>query len=112
MARRYDLDILIGLDLGPIVLALKDGDGAPLPLNGSFVAAHVRKVPMASLLIDLNPSVTDEENGEITVHLTAEQTAVVPEGRHGWDMVLTDAAGRKTIILAGSASATKPYTHA
>jgi hypothetical protein len=109
----YNLEIRKGADLGPLRIIAKDGQTPPVPvdLTGWTASAHVRSIPGGVLLVDLEPAITDAVNGEITIHLSAEQTENLAAGRYGWDLMLTTATGRVIgPVLAGTCLVIKPYT--
>lgn len=109
---KYDLALIVGCDFGPVLFRLRDADEEPIPLNGSSVAAQIRTTPEAKLLANLAPVISDAEDGEISLSIAADVVAGIPPGGHGWDLILTDANGRKSLLLSGSVKVTRAYTHA
>ena len=67
----------------------------PTDLTGFTAKAQVRRTPQGELYIDLNPSVTDAVNGQITLPgLTTDETMDLEfPGDFQWDLILVDGAG-------------------
>jgi hypothetical protein len=108
---KYDITLRPGADFGPMVFSLQDAEGEPLNLTGHSVAAHVRAAPNGALVLDLAPDVTAPAEGEVTIYVPAADLEDVPLAKYGWDLVLTDGAGGKRVILAGAVAVRGTYTH-
>jgi hypothetical protein len=85
----------IGATLEPIVITFLDADSAAVDLTGWSVFAEVRQLPFNSVILDLNPSITDAANGEVTITLTDEVTATLRAGSHKWDIMLENPGGER-----------------
>lgn len=108
---RRDLDIRRGTTLGPYIFRCLDADGNPVDLTGWTVEGKAAASPGAAAAFDLAPSVTDADDGEVTLTRTDEQTAVLTVGRYGWDLVFTDPAGtRMPPHVVGVCTVTDIYT--
>lgn len=77
----------------------------PVDLTGYTAEAEVRRTenPEAEVYINLNPSVSDPPNGEITLPaiLTATTKALEFTGDFKWDLVLTNAGERVGVFIKG-----------
>lgn len=69
----------------------------PVDLTGMSVKAEVRRTSSAEVTLDLNPSITDFVNGEITIpSISSEDTQDFDfVGTFNWDLVLIDAGGQR-----------------
>jgi hypothetical protein len=74
-----------------------DAAGAPLTLTGRVYAAAVRIRGVAAAT-SMSASITGA--GQVTILLTAAQTALLPLGVHTWDLQET-ANGDVSTLLAG-----------
>lgn len=81
---------------GAIVLQLIGGSG-PFDLTGYTAQAQVRVQPSEDVILDLEPEVTDDVNGEITLStFTDEETSVYIAGVYSWDLILTSVTNEVT----------------
>ena len=60
-----------------LVMTAKDSEGTVVPLTGYSVAMQVRRSAGGTLIVDLAPEITDAGAGEVTVELTATETAAI-----------------------------------
>jgi len=108
---RRDLDIRRGTTLGPYIFRCLDVDGNPVDLTGWTVEGKAATTPGAAVAFDLDPDVTDADDGEVTIVLTDEETALLTVGRYGWDLIFTDPAGtRMPPHVVGVCTVTNNYT--
>jgi hypothetical protein len=107
-----NLKIVTGIIFGPIIFRAQDETGGPIDLTNWKAFAEVRKKPDASLVLDLDPEITDPPNGEITIpKMTDEQTYDMKSGSYGWDLILEDPGGdRRGPYIAGSFIIADPIT--
>src|ERR1041385_1299776 len=76
-----------------------------IDLTGYGVEAHVcRTVNASDIFIDLNPSITNAVQGQITLpEITSTNTDLLPAtGKFYWDLVLTQAGNRFGPYVGGS----------
>jgi hypothetical protein len=92
---RYDLQLTPGLIFGPYVLNALDENDDPVDITGWVPFAEVRVRPGASkVILDLNPSITDGPNGEITIpKITDEQTYDLKFVVARWSLILENTSG-------------------
>jgi hypothetical protein len=89
-----NLKIITGIIFGPIIIRAKDVNNNPVDLTGWTPFAEVRKKPGTSLVMNLNPSITDAVAGEITIpKLTDEETYNLVFGSYQWSLILQDPSG-------------------
>lgn len=108
--RLLDCDIVIvrGCTLDAQV-SWTDEDGEPWPLSGGSAACQVRAKNDGPLWLDIGPHVTLAD-GMVTISVPASATAECPAGRGVWDLVVTDAGGAVTRVLAGKATVADPVS--
>jgi len=70
-------------------------DDHPVDLTGITPEAVVRRTTDSDVVLDLNPSVTDATNGEITIPSMTTSTTKDFDflGTFGWDLVLVNGGG-------------------
>lgn len=84
-------------------LNVEDVYGSPVNLSGYSAASQMRKTYQSTTAYTLTANVTGTSNGEITVSMTAANTAALPAGRMIYDLVIDDGAGVKTRVVEGIA---------
>lgn len=92
---KLDITIWRGLTYGPQIVIAKDTAGAVYNLTGWSVYAEVRKETPLTVLLNLNPSITNASTGEITMEVTPAVTLALAEAVAFWDLVLKTPSGRK-----------------
>jgi hypothetical protein len=109
---KLDIQILAGITLGPIELKFKDKNGDPVDLTGWSAWAQVRKTYLGAIIHDLSPSITDAEQGVVTISQTDEQTSSIDHiGAFQWDLILQNTSGQRLgPLVAGSCVINKPIT--
>lgn len=107
-----NLKIITGLIFGPVIMRARDVANAPVDLTDWKAFAEVRKKPGSTVVLDLNPTITDPVNGEITIaKMTDEQTYDLKIGDFDWDLILEDPSGdRRGIYISGSFIIAAPIT--
>ena len=108
MATRADLSIDQGTDY-EVTLTLTDEDGDIIDLSNSNTAAQIRKNYTSLTYTEFETS-TNVDSGEITLTLTADQTADLEQGRYVYDVELTDAANSISRIVEGVVTITPQVT--
>ena len=99
MATRADLSIDHGTDY-EVTLTLTDEDGNILDLSNSNTAAQIRKSYTSLTYTEFDTS-TNAATGEISLTLSADQTADLEPGRYVYDVELTDASNSISRIVEG-----------
>jgi hypothetical protein len=107
----WDLKILSGVTFGPYVLQCRNEAGEAVDLTGWRVYAEARRAPNQPMAFGLWPTVTDAAAGEITLKISPDQTAALPVGAFGWDLILEDPDGeRHGPVLGGRVTVQKLHT--
>ncbi len=95
-------------------LQMQDANGDPIVITNDTVSAQVRTFPGDTLVVDLNPSVTDGPNGIVTIpEISQLLTGSYELGNHRWDLILIDSSGDpKVRLLYGEFNIIDPITDA
>lgn len=65
-------------------------------ITGWTAWAEVRSAPDETLILDLAPTISDPENGVVTLPAIEEKTtALLPDGKFEWDLILQDPSGQR-----------------
>lgn len=88
-----NLTIWRGITLDPIIFNVKDGNGNPVSLNGWQVFANSRNG--TGKLINLNPTITNANNGQVTISLSANDTKNFNAGEQYWDLIFQNPGGSR-----------------
>lgn len=83
------------------VLDLKDSAGGILNLAGYSVAAQMRKSYYSNTATSFTMTISDAAAGQITMAMSAANSANVTPGRYVYDILLTSGSGVKTRIIEG-----------
>lgn len=68
----------------------------PQDITGWTPWSEVRSAPDQTLILNLNPAISDAPNGIVTVPaIQDEQTILLPEGKYKWDFTMEDPAGQR-----------------
>tara|TARA_Y100001972_G_scaffold26658_1_gene32757 strand:- start:426 stop:644 length:219 start_codon:yes stop_codon:yes gene_type:complete len=70
----------------------------------------MRKSFYSSTANNFTATITDNAAGEITLTMTAAETASLKPGRYVYDLLITDDAGTKSRIVEGVVSVTPGTT--
>ena len=70
----------------------------------------MRKSFYSSTANNFTATITDSAAGEITLTMTASETASLKPGRYVYDLLITDDAGTKSRIVEGIVSVTPGST--
>lgn len=108
MATRADLSIDQGTDY-EVTLTLTDENGNVLDLSNSNTAAQIRKNYTSLTYTEFDTS-TNVATGEISLTLTADQTADLEPGRYVYDVELTDASNSISRVVEGVVTITPQVT--
>jgi hypothetical protein len=78
-----------------------DFQGDALNLDGYLASSQIRKSYYSSTANNFTATVTGIANGEITLSMTAANTANLSSGRYLYDLVITSPASVKTRVVEG-----------
>jgi len=111
IAGLLNLILVRGCTFEELELQMQDSDGAPIVITNYTVEAQVRQFPGDTLIIDLNPSVTDGANGIVTIpEISDTLTTAYGLGNHRWDLLLESDTGVKVRLLYGEFNIIDPIT--
>lgn len=80
---------------------VEDSAGAAINLSGYSAASQMRKSYYATSNTAITSIVTGTANGEITLSMTAANTANLSPGRSVFDLLITSPSGIKTRVIEG-----------
>jgi len=80
---------------------VEDTAGVAINLYGYTAASQIRKSYYSSSANNFLATVTGIANGEITLSMTAANTANLTPGRYLYDLVITAPTGVKTRVVEG-----------
>lgn len=80
---------------------VEDTTGEAVNLSGYLAASQIRKSYYSSSANNLSATITGIANGEITLAMTAANTALLTPGRYLYDLVITAPTGVKTRVIEG-----------
>lgn len=83
------------------VINVEDLSGDAINLYGYTAASQIRKSYYSSTTNNFTASVTGTANGEVTISMTAANSANMSPGRYLYDLVITSPAGVKTRVVEG-----------
>lgn len=80
----------------------KNPDGTPINMLGFSAALQIRSFPqdttaVLTLTTDNGGITIDGMEGQVNIHATSEQTAVIDEGYYVYDLEVTDVLGGGTV---------------
>ncbi len=78
--------------------------GAPTNLTNYTAAAQLRKSYYSSTATDFTVSISNAAAGEISMTLTAANTANLTPGRYVYDLLITSPVNVKTRVVEGIAT--------
>ena len=103
MAAYLELTLEQGANLTSIV-TVNDAQGDAVNLTTYTASSQLRKSYYSSSANTLTAIVTGNANGEITLTMTAENTAMLTPGRYVYDLVITNSTDNsKTRVIEGIA---------
>lgn len=76
----------------------------PVDLTGYSASSQMRKSYYSSSATNITASVTGTSNGEITLSMTAANTASLTPGRYLYDLIINDGANNVTRVVEGIAT--------
>lgn len=80
---------------------VEDTAGAAINLTGYSASSQMRKSYYATSNTTITSIVTGNANGEITLSMTAANTAALTPGRQVFDLLITSPTGIKTRVVEG-----------
>lgn len=80
---------------------VEDSNGDAINLYGYSASSQIRKSYYSSTANNFTATVTGDANGEITLTMTAANTATINPGRYVYDLVITSPEGTKTRVVEG-----------
>jgi len=80
---------------------VEDAAGVAVNLSGYSVASQIRKSYYSSTANNFTATITGNANGEITLSMTAANTALLTPGRYLYDLVITSPSTIKTRVVEG-----------
>lgn len=80
---------------------VEDTNGDAVNLFGYSAASQIRRSYYSSSANNLTATITGIANGEITLSMTAANTATLTPGRALFDLVITSPEGTKTRVVEG-----------
>lgn len=80
---------------------VEDSAGAAINLAGFSASSQMRKSYYATSNTIITSTITGNANGEITMSMTAANTANLTPGRQVFDLLITDPNGTKTRVIEG-----------
>ena len=78
-----------------------DSAGAAVNLYGYSASTQMRKSYYATSATIITSTITGNANGEITLSMTAANTANLTPGRSVFDLLITSPTGVKTRVIEG-----------
>jgi hypothetical protein len=103
LAAYLELTIEQGANLTSIV-TVNDVEGDAVNLTNYTASSQLRKSYYSSSANTLTATVTGNANGQITLSMTAANTAVLTPGRYVYDLVITNTVDNsKTRVIEGTA---------
>jgi hypothetical protein len=97
MNNARNFTIYRGVDFGPVVLTCTDSAGNVANVTDFSAFAEMRSGTCGAVTLNFAPTVSNGAAGEVTIPaVSAANTANLPGGRYGWDLVLANATGFRT----------------
>lgn len=104
MAAYLELTIEQGANLTSIV-TVNDAQGDAVNLTTYTASSQIRKSYYSSSANTLLATVTGNANGEITLSMTASNTALLTPGRYVYDLIITNSVDKSvTRVVEGTAT--------
>jgi len=103
MAGFAEINIEQGASFSTTV-TVNDANGSPTNLTSYTAAAQLRKSYYSSTSNNFTVTVSNAANGEITMAMTAANTANLTAGRMLYDLLITSPTSIKTRVVEGIAT--------
>jgi hypothetical protein len=101
MAAIFSFDIDQGTTFF-MTLQPKSAIGENINLTGYNVRGQIRKSYQSVNKTNFTTEIVDAENGVFNISLTAEQTSLLKDGRHVYDIEIFDTAGQVIRLMEGT----------
>jgi hypothetical protein len=85
-------------------VTVNGSNGSPTNLTNYTAAAQLRKSYYSSTATDFTVSISNAAAGEISMTLTAANTANLTPGRYVYDLLITSPTSVKTRVVEGIAT--------
>ena len=85
-------------------MTVKDSAGVAVNLTSFTANSSMRKSYYSSTANNFTATVTGNSNGQITLTMTAAETANLTPGRYVYDLLITDSGGIKSRVIEGIVS--------
>ena len=103
MAAYVELTIEQGANLTSTI-TVSDSQGDAVNLTTYSASAQLRKSYYSSSANTLTATITGNANGQITMSMTASNTAALTPGRYVYDLIITNSTDNsKTRVVEGTA---------
>jgi len=89
---------------------VEDSQGSAVNLAGYTAESQIRKSYYSSTANNFTATITGTANGEITLSMTAANTANLTPGRALYDLLITSPVGVKTRVIEGIVTITPSVT--
>ena len=111
MAAYAELYLDQGTTFNNVINLTDDVTNAYINVSGYVVRSQMRRsYYSANASANITCTITDAANGEITMSMTAANTANLKAGRYLYDLEVTDTSGNVSRILEGVISVTPEVT--
>ena len=92
------------------MLYVDDAQGDAVNLSGYSADAQLRKSYYSTTANNFTVTVTNDATGEITMAMTAANTANLSPSRYYYDLLITAGDGTKTRVIEGIATVSPSVT--
>lgn len=83
------------------LITIKKADGNAQNLSGYTANSQMRKSHYSAIANTITTVITDASNGEITLSMTAANSALLTPGRYWYDLVTTSDTGIAQRVIEG-----------
>jgi hypothetical protein len=83
---------------------VEDVYGTPVNLTGYTASSMMRKSYYSSSAIVIDANITNSSQGEVTLSITASNTANITPGRYVYDLIINDGANTISRVVEGIAT--------
>lgn len=111
MAAYVELYMDKGADFRNVINITDDLTNAPVNITEYNITSQMRRsYYSANATANITCTITNPANGEITMSMTAANTALIKDGRYLFDMKVTDGYGNISRVLEGIITVTPRVT--
>ncbi len=83
---------------------VEDIYGSPINLSSYTTGSMMRKSYYSNTSYTISTSISDAANGEITLSMTAANTALLTSGRYVYDVIIESSSNTVTRVIEGIAT--------